>query len=784
MLVIRSALLSLALAGAAMAAQLDAVAVRAYQIAPGPLGATLSSFAVDAGIALSFVPALTEGLTSPGLTGTYSTQEAVTRLLAGSGLEMVLRSDGTYTLVQRRITLSDTTVSGVEQPADSLPPVYSGGQVAVGGRLGMLGNKDVMDAPFSVSTYTASLIKDQQATTVGDLLERDSSVRSTGQTGGIVDSFFIRGFPVGEGNLGELAFDGVYGVASNYRVFTEYAERVEVVKGPGALLYGMSPNSAVGGVINVVPKRSLDEDLTRYTASYTQAAHLGNRIDISRRFGEERRFGMRFNGGVQQGDTVIDKQSREVGIGALSLDYQGERLRTSLDLISQEETFDAASRPFLIASGVKIPDAANGRTSVTQDWGWSRTRDKSALLGGDYDLTDNLSLFAHAGGGKSAVARLSDQTPTIVNAAGDTSSIPGYYRFEVQRYTVDAGARLRFDTGPVRHSSTVQVTRYRDELSRGIISGAPVLSNIYHPVERPKPSIAKPDAPKVSATELSGVAIADTLSILDQRVQVTVGLRKQNIQSHNYNTAGAVTTTYNEGKTTPLFGAVLKPWEHVALYYNYLEGLSKGDVAPSNASNAGEIFAPYVSRQHEVGVKLDYGTFMSTLALFQIQKPSGELAAGRFSVQGEQRNRGVEVSVFGEVAPGTRLLGGVTLLDAQLTKTSVAANQGNTPVGVPKVQANLWAEWDTPWVEGLTLTSGAIYTASQYVNQANTQQLDAWTRFDVGARYSTRIAERPTTFRATVQNLFDREYWSGVASYGAFSQGSPRTLLLSATVDF
>ena len=784
MLVIRSALLSLVLAGAAMAAQLDAVAVRAYQIAPGPLGATLSSFAVEAGIALSFVPALTEGLTSPGLSGTYSTQEAVTHLLAGSGLEMVLRSDGTYTLALRRITLDNTTVSGVEHRPESLPPVYSGGQVAVGGRLGMLGNTDVMDAPFSVSTYTAGLIKDQQATTVGDLLERDSSVRSTGQAGGIVDSFFIRGFPVGEGNLGELAFDGVYGVASNYRVFTEYAERIEVVKGPGALLYGMSPNSAVGGVINVVPKRSLDEDLTRYTASYAQDAHFGNRIDISRRFGDERRFGVRFNGGVQQGDTVIDKQDREVNIGALSLDYQGERLRTSLDLISQEETFDAASRPFLIAEGVKIPDAANGRTNVSQDWGWSRTRDKSALLSGEYDLSDTLSVFAHAGGGKSAVARMSDQTPTLINAAGDTSSIPGYYRFEVQRYTVDAGARLRFDTGPVSHSTAVQVTRYRDELSRGIISGAPVLSNIYHPVDRPKPSIAKPDAPKVSASELSGVAVADTLSILDQRVQVTVGLRKQRIQSNNYNAAGRVTSRYDDGKTTPLFGAVFKPWEHVAFYYNYLEGLSRGDVAPSNAANAGEVFAPYVSRQHEVGVKLDYGTFMSTVALFQIQKPSGELAAGRFSVQGEQRNRGVELSVFGEVTPGTRLLGGVTLLDATLTKTGIAANQGNTPVGVPKAQANLWAEWDTPWVEGLTLTSGAIYTASQYVNQANTQQLDPWTRFDVGARYSTRIAERPTTFRATVQNLFDREYWSGVASYGAFSQGSPRTLLLSATVDF
>ncbi len=94
---------------------------------------------------------------------------------------------------------------------------------------------------------------------------------------------------------------------------------------------------------------------TRFTASYAQDAQLGGHLDLSRRFGEERRFGMRLNGSVQQGDTVIDDQDREVGVGALSLDYQGDRLRTSLDLVSQEERFDAASRPFLIASGVQIP---------------------------------------------------------------------------------------------------------------------------------------------------------------------------------------------------------------------------------------------------------------------------------------------------------------------------------------------------------------------------------------------------------------------------------------------
>lgn len=789
--VIRSTLLSLVLIGvvcpfalAVVPVQLDSVAVRAYDIPSGPLGATLSRVAVEAGIALAFQPSLTEGLTSPALIGHFTAQDAVTRLLDGSGLDMVLHSDGSYTLVQRRVTLDETAVIGTDQRAGSLPQLYVGGQVASGSRLGILGNTDVMDAPFSVSTYTSALIKDQQAVTVGDVLERDSSVRSTGQTGGIVDSFFIRGFPVGEGNLGELAFDGVYGVAPNYRVFTEYAERIELVKGPGALLYGMSPNSAVGGVINVVPKRSLDEDLTRFTASYAMDSQLGGHLDVSRRFGEERRFGLRLNGSTQLGNTAIDDQSRHVDIGALSLDYQGERLRTSFDWLNQEERFDAASRPFLIASGVDIPSAANGRINVSQAWGWSRTRDKSALLSGEYDLSDALTVFAHAGGGQSDVARMSDQTPTLINAAGDTSSIPGYYKFEVERYTLDAGARLRFDTGPVRHRTALQVIRYRDVLSRGIISGAPILSNIYHPVDRPKPYIAKPDTPKVSESELTGVALADTLSVLDDRVQLTVGVRRQNIKSDNYNATGVVATSYDDGRITPLYGVVIKPWDHVSFYYNYIEGLSKGDIAPSTASNAGEIFAPYVSRQHELGVKADYGTFTSTLSLFQITKPSGELASGVFAVQGQQRNRGLELNVFGEVAPGTRLLGGVTLLDAQLSKTSVAGNRGNKPVGVPEVQANLWAERDTSWLEGLTLTAGAIHTGSQYVNQANTQKLDDWTRFDVGARYTTLIDERPTTFRTTVQNVFDQAYWSGVASYGAFSQGSPRTLLLSATVDF
>ena len=151
------------------------------------------------------------------------------------------------------LTLDTTTIDGRYNGPTALPEVLAGGQVARGARLGMMGNKDVMDTPFNVTSYTAKTLADLQTVTAADALERDPSVRSTGQTGGIVDSFFIRGFAIGEGNLGELAYDGVYGVAPNYRAFTEYAERIEVLKGPGALMYGISPNSGVGGVINIVP---------------------------------------------------------------------------------------------------------------------------------------------------------------------------------------------------------------------------------------------------------------------------------------------------------------------------------------------------------------------------------------------------------------------------------------------------------------------------------------------------------------------------------------------------
>lgn len=677
---------------------------------------------------------------------------------------------------------------------DSLPRPYAGGQVARGGRLGVLGNTDIMKAPFSMSSYTSQLIQDRQAITAADVLSRDPSVGSTGQRGGVVDSFFIRGFPIGEGNLGELAFDGQYGVAPNFRVFTEYAERVEVIKGPGALLYGISPNSGIGGVINIVPKRASPTDLTRLTGNYLSGTQGGGHLDVSRRFGADRQFGIRLNGSHHQGDTLLDNQFRQADVGAIALDYQGERLRMTIDAIGQYEKFDAPSRPFLVAAGVAVPSAPNGRRNVTQPWGFSKIDDQSLLFKAEYDLTDKLTLFGNVGGAHTSVDRLSDQTPKILNAAGDTSALPVHFRFEVNRFSADAGVRARFNTGAIHHTVTLQGTGYHDSLDRASTSGTAVLSNMYSPVASPRQDIAKPaSVPKVSETLFYGGALADTMSIANDRVLLTLGLRLQQIKSENFDpTTGAVTSTFNKGAITPLVGVVFRPWQNVSspwqnvsFYFNRIEGLSKGDIAPQTAVNAGQVFKPIRSEQLELGVKIDHGRLITTLSIFQISRPIGQLTGNVFGVDSEQRNRGLEFTMFGEPVSGVRLMGGVALFDAKLTKTNNPATLGNTPVGVPSLQANLGAEWDMPWLlPGFTLTGNLNYTGKRFVDQANTQSVPSWTTFDFGARYRTKVVGKSATLRANVLNAFDTNFWSGVASFSTLSLGMPRTVLVSATVDF
>lgn len=779
---------------------------RRVAIEPGPLDAALKALAKQAAITLGYETALVAGLTTRGIAGEFRPLDALAELLAGTGLTYRAAGAATITLVNPRYVQLQSTVapggvlldelsveaqrSGAAEagPAASrLPPSYAGGQVARGGRVGLLGDTEIGKSPFSVTSYTERFIRDRQARTASEALALDPSVRATQTTGAPFDSFYIRGFPVNENTSGEFAFDGVYGVAPSFRIFTDYAERIEVLKGPTAALSGVAPNGGIGGVINIVPKRA-GEDLTRFTLDYGSTARGGGQLDVARRYGASREWGARFVGSLRGGDTPIDRQSETSGVGALALDYQGERFRAWLYLLAQTDRFNAPLRPFLLQAGVPVPRAPDGRRNLSQPWEYSDIDDRSGLLRLEYDLTDQITLFGDVGGSQTNVERYFASAATITSIRGDTTTTPQFYSLGIDRYTADGGLRARFDTGFVRHAVVVQASLYQEDAARRLPPGrGSYRSNIYDPVLASYIAPTVIDArPRFYDSRLTGVSIADTMSVFDERILLTLGVRRQGIEAHNYvSNIGTLASSYDRSATSPLVGIVVRPWENVSLYGNYIEGLSRGDVAPATASNFGEILAPYVAHQVEAGIKVDWGTLGTTFSAFQITRPIGELSPQRrFAQTGEQRVGGLEFSVYGEIAPQVRVLGGLTLLDGVLTRTASAANVGNAPIGVPRVQLNMGAEWDLPWLPGLTLNGAVIYTGRQFVDTANTQSLPDWARLDLGLRYTALIAGQRTTFRANVLNVTGANYWTGVASFGTFFQGAPRTYLLSMSVDF
>ncbi|WP_187272949.1 TonB-dependent siderophore receptor [Methylobacterium sp. WL69] len=667
------------------------------------------------------------------------------------------------------------------------PPPYAGGAVASGSRLGFLGNRNVFDQPFSSTSYTEKLIRDQQARNVQDVVNNDPSIRTNVPAFSGILGFFIRGFPVFAQDIG---FNGLFGVADAFNPAIEPIERVEVLRGPSTLLSGIPPFGNIGGVINLIPKRAGDEPLNRVTVGYSSDAQIYKAVDVSRRFGDNKEWGIRFNGALNNGDTPIDNQSLRFGVAALALDYRGDRLRASADLGYQQLDFTSPLRNRSVLSGFPIPRAPDLTLNQHQPWEYRTSSNKSAAFRVEYDLTENLTAYAAYG-----MANFRQEyfggVLQIFNARGDYRDPISFIPFRIPNETAEVGLRGTVETGPVKHSFGIAAVGFWQDLSQvpGVTVGPTIVSNLYDPViAAPRSPAALSRLTPTTAMRINrSLAIADTLSFFDDRVLLTLGGRWQDIDVKSISpTTGLRTGASDSGAFSPGFGLVVKPLERLSVYGNYIEGLTS-PAPPVNAVNASAAFPAAVSRQTEIGAKYDFGTVGVGFAAFRIEQPFGftDPRTLVFSVDGRQRNDGVELTVFGEPVPGVRILGGVSLLDGVQVAAQSPANVGKVAVGVPSMQLNLYGEVDLPpaLAPGLSLTGRVIYTSSQYYDLANSQKIPDWATLDLGVRYATTLSDRPLTLRANVVNVTGNNYWASTGR-GILSQGTPRTVLVSATVDF
>ena len=695
----------------------------------------------------------------------------------------------------------DTIVvtSSADASADGLPDAYEGGQVATGSRVGILGNQDIMDTPFSTTSYTNEYIANQQAQSVGDLLKKDPTVRVARGFGNFQEAYFMRGFIT---TSDDTMFNGLYGILPRQYIATELFERVEVQRGASAMLNGAAPSGGnAGGTINLLPKRASNDPLRQLTLGYGQGDQGKIAVDVSDRFGTEDAFGVRFNAAYQDGDSAIDDESSTLGLAALGLDYKGEQYRLSADLGWQDNKLKE-TRPSVNLGGVSsIPKAPDGSKNWAQPWTYSDEKDIFGTIRGEYDFNDNLTAYG-AYGMRSGEEEnsLSGLTVNNANGAGTTARFDNIREDKVQ--SAELGLRGQWQTGKIDHDWVIAADLY-DQEEKGAYAfedGRP--TNLYSPTKYRDNSWSDSDPFYGNANnptltnekKLQSFALADTFSLFDDKLKTTLGVRHQNIQTASYNPdTQAQTSNYDESRWTPSIGIVYQPNVDWSFYGNYIESLAPGKTAPQTnnsapVTNAGQALNPYVSEQTEIGVKYDNGLIGSSLAIYRTDAARDYIDASNTLISaGKNRHQGVELTVFGSPSENMRLNAGVSYLSAKQKDTGDAALDGNKVIGLPTLQSNVNLEYDVAALEGLTLTGDIIHTGARYADNANTLKVDGYTTLDLGARYKTVLAGQDVTLKGMVINVTGEDYWQSVGGYtdaGYLNAGEPMALKVSATFDF
>ena len=716
---------------------------------------------------------------------------------------MAVTSIATVSQAQERAQTAPTEEEIVVTAQQQRPQVTSEGS------LGALGNRSALEMPFNVRNYTAQLILDQQAETLGEVLENDPSVRITQGFGNQSELFVIRGFPL---SGDDVALDCLYGITPRQLVSPELYERVQVLNGSSAFLFGAAPGgSGLGGGINLIPKRA-EKTLLRATASYAGDSLWGGAIDLGTRFGADDAFGFRVNGVYRDGDTAIDDERRSVRVVGADLDFRSGPGRFFLDFgYEDQRVYSPRPQVRLANTGLAIPRVPDADANYAQPWAFTKLRDVYVLARAEVDVAPDWTVYL-AGGLRDGREDGDYATPTVTNSTtGAATQARLFVPREDNNESGQLGVRGKFALAGTTHAVSLGGTLVLAENRNAFASGgyrtaaggftATTPTNIYAPVEVPQPTnlpgtggnLANP--PRVSYTEFGSIFASDTVGLFDDRLLITGGVRQQKLIVEGFNrTSFARATRYDRSATTPVVGVVVRPTPTLSFYGNRIEGLVQGPTAPSNGTilNPGEIFAPYRTTQYEVGAKWEIRRLTATLALFRTTQPNGysiatpaptRPTATTFVVDGRQRNQGIELGFNGEPTDWLRVIGGGTITDATLRRTAGGLTDGNDAIGVPDYQVNLGLEVVPPFLRAATLTGRVVRTGHQYLDATNLQRLDDWTRFDLGLRYILVADDHPVTLRVSAENVDNRRYWTS-AFGGYLLQGQPRTVKASITVEY
>ncbi|HWH82613.1 MAG TPA: TonB-dependent siderophore receptor, partial [Burkholderiaceae bacterium] len=687
-------------------------------------------------------------------------------------------------------------------PATQLPAVTVTGRASPPLSVGGWGDVPLAATPIQASIFDSTQWKDAGVQRLADLTRIDPAVSDAYNAEGYWDFLSVRGYVLD--NRFNFRRDGLP-INAETSIPLDNKARLEILKGTSGMQAG---TSAPGGLVNYVVKRPLDAPLRSASLEWVQPGTLTGAVDLSQRFGADQAFGVRVNAAAAHLDPMVRNSEGNRQLFALAADW-----RVSPDTLLEAEVETShrsqPSQPGFSMLGDRVPPPGDPRLSLNnQPWSLPVVFDATtASLRWQQKLAAGWSFTAHA-----ATQRLRtddrlafpfgcfDPNPAPDGTYYATRYCPNGtydlydYRSEDERRRQDAldlSVRGKLQTGALAHALTlgVQSSRVRNRfggqaynfVGTGNVDGS---------------AVTPPDPAQVytntNRDERSTELYARDAINLTERLTAWLGVRHTRIQRDSVQTDGSAATASSASFTTPSVALGFAFARDQLVYASWGRGVESAVVSNlPRYTNPGVTFTTK-SRQAEVGLKGASDAFDWNLALFDIQRPRTQDfgscdadATCTTRLDGTAHHRGAEVNAAWRAGPWT-LRGGAQWLRARIESSQDASVEGRQPTNVPARTLKLQGDYDVAALPGLNLQAGVAYESRRMVLPDNSASIPGYARADAGLRYATRVAGTSTTWRAGIDNLFDKRAWRESPyefSHVYLYPLAPRTLRLSVQVD-
>lgn len=677
--------------------------------------------------------------------------------------------------------------SSVSESADSeyqLPDLtilgdrrtFRGGMIERKSTTGILGEKDSLELPYSVTTVSQKAIETFSTPQSGvmDTLSLVPSVRASSSKS--VHSVTIRGF---QQNGYSMYINGIPGAMSSGNLPYYWIENATVIAGPNLGVNGTNLADTVGGSINFQSKRAQAKDNTDVRLAYNGGKSLEEGIDIGRRFGKDKEYGMRVVANHIGGETVQENKKLTQNNIFLNFDYHGKRSTTNLMLGHSRIRYDGGGDGFSVGNLTSLPKAPDAKKSYTPSWLYHTYKDTWIILNHDQKLSEHTKAYINFGYHKFDYDDYYEGTPKLTSNAGDFTINAEYWPLGHTRVYLGAGLRGDFRTGTVKHEYIVGIDKnWVNRFSGGgnLWSGT---GNLYR--NNSWTSIALPDyqPPLQFKQQMTGYHIVDTMKFMNDRLQLTLGLHGH---KSSYTRVGQ--KRQDSDATCPTFALSYKFTPEVMGYISHSESFNAGTLVGSSYVNRGEILPPAKTKQDEIGVKIKKGDFVNTLSLFKIRKANTidvMRPEGKYRLNdGEQKNTGFEWSFTGKLNNRLDLVGGFMYLDAEQSKTQGGTNDGKAVGGTSKFSGTIGAVYhvDPAW----SLIGRVSYLGRAKIKNEALSVPASW-KVDLGASYETKMGTTPVTLTLMCYNVTGKDYWVPVAGSDGLQLSAPRSLAFSANFE-